>query len=150
MTLFRTLLKDPRASISIASALAMTMLIGAAALAVDVGSFYLDRRKLQGIADAAALAAAGRPGEERAAAQRIIAANCDCHIVIASLEAGTYLPDAAIPAEQRFSPGGGAPNAVRVVLTRDRPMFFGSFLTGRQSTIIGASATGARRGYAAF
>lgn len=150
MTLFRTLLKDRRASISIASAFAMTMLIGAAALAVDVGSFYLDRRKLQGIADAAALAAAGRPKQERAVAERIIAANCDCNIVIASLVPGTYQPDPAVQTEQRFSAGGSAQNAVRIVLTWDRPMFFGRFLTGRDETVISASATGARRGYAAF
>lgn len=150
MIVLHSLLKDRRASISIASALAMTMLIGAAALAVDVGSFYLDRRKLQGIADAAALAAAGRPGEERAAAQRIIAANCDCNIVIASLVPGTYRADPAVQAEQRFSAGGSAQNAVRITLTRDRPMFFGRFLTGRDKTVIGASATGARQGYAAF
>ncbi|KTE24199.1 MULTISPECIES: TadG family pilus assembly protein [unclassified Sphingopyxis] len=150
MHLFTNLVADRRGGIGVTSAAALTMLIGAAALAVDIGSFQLDRRKLQGIADAAALAAAGKPGEERAAAERVIAANCNCNIVIASLEAGTYRPDAAIPAEQRFNAGGATPNAVRIVLTRDRPMFFGSFLTGRQSTVIGASATGARRGYAAF
>ena len=150
MHLFTNLVADRRAGIGVTSAAALTMLIGAAALAVDIGSFQLDRRKLQGIADAAALAAAGKPGEERAAAERVIAAHCNCNIVIASLEAGTYRPDAAIPAEQRFNAGGATPNAVRIVLTRDRPMFFGSFLTGRQSTVIGASATGARRGYAAF
>ncbi|MBD3733812.1 MAG: hypothetical protein IE934_13990 [Sphingopyxis sp.] len=150
MHLFTNLVADRRAGIGVTSAAALTMLIGVAALAVDIGSFQLDRRKLQGIADAAALAAAGKPGEERAAAERVIAANCNCNIVIASLEAGTYRPDAAIPAEQRFNAGGATPNAVRIVLTRDRPMFFGSFLTGRQSTVIGASATGARRGYAAF
>lgn len=150
MHLFTNLVADRRAGIGVTSAAALTMLIGAAALAVDIGSFQLDRRKLQGIADAAALAAAGKPGEERAAAERVIAANCNCNIVIASLEAGTYRPDAAIPAEQRFNAGGATPNAVRIVLTRDRPMFFGSFLNGRQSTVIGASATGARRGYAAF
>lgn len=150
MHLFTNLVADRRAGIGVTSAAALTMLIGAAALAVDIGSFQLDRRKLQGIADAAALAAAAKPGEERAAAERVIAANCNCNIVIASLEAGTYRPDAAIPAEQRFNAGGATPNAVRIVLTRDRPMFFGSFLTGRQSTVIGASATGARRGYAAF
>ncbi|UKK84820.1 pilus assembly protein TadG-related protein [Sphingopyxis sp. BSN-002] len=142
--------RDTRASISIASAAGLTMLIGSAALAVDVGSFYLDRRKLQGIADAAALAAAGRPGEERAAAERIIAANCDCGIAIASLTPGTYTPDAKVVAEQRFAAGGASPNAVRIRLTRDRPMFFGRFLTGREDTMISASATGARRGYAAF
>ena len=150
MRRFTDLVADRRGGIGVASAAALTMLIGAAALAVDIGSFQLDRRKLQGIADAAALAAAGKPGEERAAAERVIAANCNCNIVIASLEAGTYRPDVAIPAEQRFNAGGATPNAVRIVLTRDRPMFFGSFLTGRQSTVIGASATGARRGYAAF
>lgn len=150
MTFVRSLLSDPRASISVASAAVLTMLIGAAALAVDVGSFYLDRRKLQGIADAAALAAAGRPGQERAAAARIIAANCNCTITIASLTNGTYRPDPAVPAERRFNPGGISPNAVRIVLSRDRPMFFGRFLTGRAETTISASATGARQGYAAF
>jgi uncharacterized membrane protein len=147
---FRAISSDRRAAISIATAFAMTMLIGAAALAIDVGSLYLDRRKLQGIADAAAMAAAGRPGEEQAAAQRIIAANCDCGIRIAALTTGTYTPDATIAAEQRFAAGGVSVNAVRIVLTRDRPLYFGRFLTGRSESIIQATATGARRGYAAF
>lgn len=145
-----TLGRDTRGGISIMAAFGLTMLLGSAALAVDVGSLYLERRKLQGIADAAALAAAGRPGEERAAAERIIAANCDCGIVIKSFEAGTYSRDATIPAEKRFTAGGTAPNAVRVVLTRDRPLYFGRFLTGRDDSVISAAATGARQGYAAF
>ncbi|ALJ13056.1 TadG family pilus assembly protein [Sphingopyxis macrogoltabida] len=144
------LVRDRRAGISIMSALGLTMLIGSAALAVDVGSLYLDRRKLQGIADAAAMAAAARPGEERVAAQRIIAASCACTITIAALTSGTYTPDAAVEAERRFVAGGGSPNAVRVTLTRNRPLFFGRFLTGRSESIISATATGARRGYAAF
>ncbi|WP_293646297.1 TadG family pilus assembly protein [Sphingopyxis sp. RIFCSPHIGHO2_12_FULL_65_19] len=149
-TFIRALADSHRASISITTAFAMTMLIGAAAFAVDLGALYLDRRKLQGIADAAAMAAAGRPGEEQAAAQRIIAANCDCGIRIAVLTRGTYTADPAIQAEQRFASGGTSPNAVRITLTRDRPLFFGSFLTGRPDSVIRATATGARRGYAAF
>lgn len=145
-----TFAHDRRASISILSAGALTVLIGMAALAVDFGSFYLDRRKLQGIADAAVLAAAAKPGQERAAAERIIAANCACNIVIASLTSGTYQADIGVEAERRFTVGGASPNAIRITLTRERPMFFGSFLTGRKSTTIAASATGARRGYAAF
>ncbi len=148
--IMRDLVRDRRAGISIIAAFAMTMLIGAAALAVDVGALYLDRRKLQGIADAAALAAASRPGEEQAAAARIIAANCDCGIRIAELMTGTYTADLAVPAEQRFTAGGPTVNAVRIRLTRDRPLYFGQFLTGKNHSIIGASATGARRGYAAF
>lgn len=150
LSLFHALVRNHRASISITTAFAMAMLIGAAAFAVDLGSLYLDRRKLQGIADAAAMAAAGRPGEEQAAAQRIIAANCDCGIRIAVLTRGTYTADPGIQAEQRFASGGNSPNAVRITLARDRPLIFGSFLTGRQDSIIRATATGARRGYAAF
>lgn len=142
--------RDRRAGINIAAAFGITMLIGSAAFAVDVGSLYLDRRKLQGIADAAAMAAAGRPDDERAAAERIIAANCNCSIHIAALTRGTYTADPGIRAEQRFMGGGPSPNAVRISLTRDRPLFFGSFLTGRQDGTIRATATGARRGYAAF
>ena len=148
--LFIVLIRNRRAGISIATAFALTMLIGSAALAVDVGSLYLDRRKLQGIADAAAMAAAARPGEERAAAERIIAASCACTITIASLTSGTYTPDAAVAAEERFSAGGGSPNAVRVTLARNRPLFFGRFLIGQNESVITATATGARRGYAAF
>ena len=150
LSVLRRLVRNRRASISITTAFGMTMLIGSAAFAVDLGSLYLDRRKLQGIADAAAMAAAGRPGEERAAAERIIAANCDCGIAIAALTPGTYVADPSLQAEQRFSGGGASPNAIRITLTRDRPLFFGSFLTGRQDSIIRATATGARQGYAAF
>lgn len=146
----RILARDRRGGVSIMTAFGLTMLIGSAALAVDVGSLYLDRRKLQGIADAAAMAAASKPGEEQAAAARIIAANCDCNILIAALIKGTYTADVATQAEQRFVAGGTSPNAVRITLARDRPLFFGRFLTGRGDTMIRASATGARRGYAAF
>src|SRR3546814_572156 len=150
LSVLRRLVRSRHASISITTAFGMTMLIGSAAFAVDLGSLYLDRRKLQGIADAAAMAAAGRPGEELAAAERIIAANCDCGITIAALTPGTYVADPSIQAEQRFTGGGTSPNAIRITLTRDRPLFFGSFLTGRRDSIIRATATGARRGYAAF
>jgi uncharacterized membrane protein len=136
LRLFARLPRDARGSISIAAAFGMVMLIGAAALAVDVGSLHLDRRKLQGIADAAA--------------ERIIAANCDCDITIASLTRGSYVADVGVAAEQRFTAGAASPNAVRIVLTREHPLFFGRALTGRDTNIISASATGSRRGYAAF
>src|SRR3546814_14931015 len=103
------------------------MLIGSAALAIDVGSLYLDRRKLQGIADAAALAAAGRPGEEQAAAERIIAANCDCGIHIAELTSGTYTPDIAIQAERRSAAGGHAPKPAHDEMPRRRDTFISRF-----------------------
>ena len=96
------------------------------------------------------MAAASRPGEERAAAERIIAANCECGIHIAALTTGTYSPEKTVAAEQRFTAGGASANAVQISMTRNRPIFFGRFLTGKTDTVIRATATGARRGYAAF
>lgn len=147
----RSIAADTRAGISIASAFSLTALIGSAALAVDVGALYLDRRDLQGIADAAALAAAvADPGEKRAAAERIIAANCDCGIRIDAFTEGSYTADAAIPAEQRFAAGGTSPNAVRITLARSHPLSFARIFTGSDARDVRATATGARRGYAAF
>lgn len=143
------LFRDRRGGVSIVTAFAMTMLIGSAAFAVDVGSLYLDRRKLQGIADAAALAAAAQPSEGLTAARRVVTANCDCGIMITELAGGTYAADRDKPAESRFTPGGPSPNAVRVTLAQERPLFFGRLLTGRTG-MIRVSATGARQGYAAF
>jgi uncharacterized membrane protein len=148
---FRPLAADTRAGISIASAFSLTALVGAAALAVDVGALYLDRRELQGIADAAALAAAvADPGEKHAAAERVIAANCDCGIRIDAFTEGTYTADAATAAEQRFAAGGTSPNAVRITLARSHPLSFARIFTGSEARDVHATATGARRGYAAF
>src|SRR3546814_18532908 len=67
--LFRS---DTRAGVGMIVALAMPVAIGAAALAVDVGSATLATRKLQGVADAAALAAATDPAHAHTAAEREI------------------------------------------------------------------------------
>lgn len=50
--------KNDRGAVAIFSALAMTVLLGSAALAVDVGSWYTQRRAMQSAADAAAKSAA--------------------------------------------------------------------------------------------
>ncbi len=57
---------DRKGGVTILLAGALFMLAGAATVAVDLGSVYLARRQLQGIADAAALAAAdgGRTAAE--------------------------------------------------------------------------------------
>ncbi|MBV8237496.1 MAG: hypothetical protein JO221_01875, partial [Sphingomonas sp.] len=52
------LLRDRRAGVGILIAAALPVVIGMAAFAVDLGAVQLDTRRLQGVADAAALAAA--------------------------------------------------------------------------------------------
>ena len=57
-------IKERRGAVAIIVALIMVILIGFAALAVDVGYLYATRNELQNIADGAALAAAGELGKQ--------------------------------------------------------------------------------------
>ena len=71
----RGIAHDRRGSVTILTVAAMTALLASTAFAVDMGSVYLANRKLQGVADAAALAAVGTSGAATAAAQQVIADN---------------------------------------------------------------------------
>ena len=55
--------KDQRGVTAVVVALTLTMLLGFAALAIDVGYLYATKNELQNIADSAALAAAGKLGD---------------------------------------------------------------------------------------
>jgi uncharacterized membrane protein len=142
--------RDRRGTVTIIAAASMTMLIAAAALAVDMGSVYLGDRRLQGIADAAALAAADGSADPAGAAQRAIDANAAPGATLAATTPGAYTPDATLTADRRFVPGNTPTNAARVDLTQDVPLFFGRFVTGRPTTRIVVHATAARLDFAAF
>ena len=61
-------LADRGASVAVMSALVATVLVGMAALALDVGQFYYVKRRLQTATDIAALAAAADSDRAEAAA----------------------------------------------------------------------------------
>lgn len=128
---------------------ALTMLVGTAALGVDVGTLYLERRRLQGVADAAALAAAADPSRATAAVDALVAAGRGTGARVESVVVGTYAPDASQRPGDRFR-GGTPGNAVRVSLSIDVPAYFSRILTGETTTRIGARATAARIDLAAF
>lgn len=67
MTLAR--LKSERGQAFVLAAVAMVMLMGMAALVLDVGNWYRDKRRLQGTADAAALAGAQQLPDNAAGAR---------------------------------------------------------------------------------
>ena len=140
----RALARDRRGAMTVLAAGGMTMLMGCLALAVDLGSLYLDERRLQGIADAAALAAAADLGRAQNAVDRAIAINDDPTVVATAITTGNYRPDPAIAVDQRFKPSTVAPDAARVVLTRQAPLFFGRWLTGQPTITIRRTATAAR------
>ena len=101
------------------------MLLGFAALAIDVGSIFLQTRKLQGMADLAGP-------------------------VTADAVKGVYPPDPAIAPASRFVAGASDPNAVRVTLRAEADLFFGQAILGRSTTSISRTATAAKADLAAF
>lgn len=126
------------------------MLVATAALGVDAGAMFLQKRKLQGIADAAALSAASDPVAAAAGASRAVLANGDDTAAVDRVTMGSYRADAALTPEARFVAGAASANAVRVRIVGSVPSFFGRVLSGRTRVPIVAEATAARINLAAF
>lgn len=143
----RRLRRDQRGGISMILAGSLFMLAGAATVAVDLGSVYLAKRQLQGIADAAALAAAGGG---RPAAQALLDQSGVGGVSIHMFEQGSYAADPAVPVPQRFVAGDAMGAATRVEVARRTPLFFGRLLVGRDGIDLRARAVAARRDAAAF
>jgi uncharacterized membrane protein len=118
------LARDTRGGVTMIAAGGMLMSIGFAAFAVDLGSIYVRSRELQGIADAAALAAASDPANAAAAANAVIAANAWDGTVTVEIETGRYRFDTAVPVDQRFAASESSPDAVRVRLRSQAPLYF--------------------------
>ncbi|SCW82599.1 Uncharacterized membrane protein [Sphingobium faniae] len=145
--IFRPFRRDQKGGVTILLAGSLLMLAGSATVAVDLGSLYLAKRQLQGIADAAALAAVsgGRP-----AAEQLIARSGVGGVVITSVEDGQYRAEPSVPVPQRFVPNDPAGGALRLEVRRRAPLFFGRLLVGRNGVDLNARATAARKDAAAF
>lgn len=145
-SMLRRIAQDESGAAAVLLALAAPPLVGAAAVAVDLGSLYLAERQLQGMADAAAASAvtAATPTEAEAAALAAIAAGGAKNTRIHSLETGKYYRDPELDFNERFVPGVDAANAVKIELVSQVPLFFGSFLTDEGTSQIVATATAAR------
>lgn len=143
----RRIVRDRRGGITILLAGSLFMLAGAATVAVDLGSVYLAKRQLQGVADAAAIAASNGG---RSAAEALVAQSGVAQVQLASLESGYYAADTRIPVANRFLPGDPRSTATRLELSRRTPLFFGRLLVGRDGIDIRARATAARADAASF
>lgn len=141
--------RDNRGATGIIVAGAMPALIGLAAFAVDVGSVELQRRRLQGMADDAAIAAAADIPNARSRAMTAAGqAGMSGQIDVASTP-GTYLATAPLVNGSRFAAGGSVPNAVQVKLTTTAPTFFAAIF-GQRGVSISRSAVAARIDQASF
>jgi len=150
MMRWRSFLRSARGGVSVITALSATALIGFAGFATDVGSVFLESRRLQGTADLAAVAAAQNPNDARLLAQQTVAANdwpTDTAMVTTT---GVYTADRTLDVAQRFVPDTNAPNAARVQLTSSAPLFFGRLFVPSGRMTISRTATAAQTRWAAF
>lgn len=115
---------DARAATSVLVACALPMLMGVAALAVDLGMVQLEARRMQGMADASALAAARDLAAAEAGARGMVAANAAGEEIAVDAVLGRYAPDPDVAPDARFVAGASDADAVRVTLSRDVPTAF--------------------------
>ncbi|WP_298271683.1 pilus assembly protein TadG-related protein [uncultured Bradyrhizobium sp.] len=145
---FRT---DNRASFVVMTAGLMTLMIGCAGLAVDLGTIFADRRKTQSTADLAAIVAAANLNNAVNAATATVVQNKYPASAVVKVETGTYTADGAIAPQARFvTPAVGTANAVRVTLNTQTPLFFARYLTGQRSFTIKATAVASTTAAASF
>lgn len=124
------LLRDKRGSVSLLVAAAIFVLFGFGAMAIDVGSFFYEKRRQQTANDLAALAAASDLLRARAAAQATASGNGFTADNVQAVQRGIYKADQTLPVERRFTPGPAATaNAVKVEMRVVTPMILGRVLS---------------------
>ncbi len=148
----RKLARDEDGTAAILLGISLPPLMAVGALALDLGSLYLAERELQSISDAAAAAAVaeGRDGNEAEIVAAVIAESGVEDVSVVELTLGEYTRDVDLAWDQRFDPTSLYPNATRVVLTREVPLFFGSFVLDENQAQVTAQATAAKTDMAGF
>lgn len=146
----RSLLRHAGGGVTAMAAASLTVGLGCLAFAVDLGSIYFETRRLQGIADAAAIAAAADLPHADAAAKSAIDVNPMANPVERKVEIGTWRADPALAPAQRFAVSGKDANAARVTLETDARLFFGVAALARNHVRIRRTAAAARSNLANF
>lgn len=126
----RRFVSDERGNIAFIAAACMLLVTGCAALGVDVGSVFTDKRRAQSAADLAAIVAASDITRAPRAAAATVATNNYPPDSLVAVETGVYKADTSLVPQQRFTAGAAPANAVRVTMQTQTPLFFGKVLTG--------------------
>lgn len=142
--------RDRRAAVSVVTGISLVVFVGFTGAAVDFGSIYMQTRQLQGVADLAAMAAAGSLSQAQAAAQQTVETNHLPHPATTSAVTGSYVPDPNTPPSQRFTAGGSPVNAVNVTVGTSATLYFTRMLLGEQSVPISRNATATTGQLASF
>jgi len=142
------LLDARRGGVALFAGLGLPIFLGLSAFAVDLGSMAFETRRLQGLADAAALAAASDTANANARASGVINAAHWPRTIAAATVTGGYSADAALPPASRFVAGSGS-DAARVTLTTQSPAYFARMF-GLAALPISRSAIAAQQKRASF
>lgn len=121
------------------AAVALSLAIGAALLAIDLGNLYQVRRHLQGVADTAALSAVNNPGAAQALALDTAQRN-GFSVPGSQQNELVATPGRYSLQTHTFAPGGAASdyNAVQITAVTHEPFFF---MFGQQRLAATAIAT---------
>lgn len=149
-TLLRRFFHDKRGNIAIMSAGVLLLIVGCAALGVDVGTIFADRRKVQSAADLAAIVAASDITRASAAATAAVTKNNYASFSLLAVEPGVYKADASLTPAQRFVAAATPANAVRVKMQTQTPLYFGKVLTGASNFTINTTAIASTTQMASF
>ncbi len=141
------LLRDRSGGVGMIVAIMLPLLLGMAAFAIDLGSAQLEARRLQGVVDSAALAAAGDPVHAQSAAQAAVNAAGWSRAMTVTAVTGRY--DVTKATDQRFTVDSDSTQAVRVSVATESPTFFAR-LWGKTSVPLSRSATAAQTNLASF
>lgn len=164
---FRRLAVDRRGNLATMTALTAPVALALAAIAVDSGALYLQKRDTQLLADLAAITAAAHIGNAEAAAMATLEDNGIRNIVLIrtgsapdidtsaaadatflSVIRGRYAPSPSVSVADRFKAGEQPFNAVRVSLRKKGSMHFGARIMAPPT--IGTTAIASARAEAAF
>jgi uncharacterized membrane protein len=151
LALLRRFDADERGNFAIIGAGLMTLVVGCAALAVDLGTIFTDRRKAQSAADLAAIIAASNLSNAVNAATATVVQNKYPASSLAKVELGNYTANSAIAPQARFvTPATGTANAARVTLNTQTPLYFARYFTGKNQYPITTTATASSTALASF
>ena len=127
----RHFIKDAAAGVAVMFAFMAPVLCLVAALAVDCGTFYMQKRALQAATDLAAIASAQNPSQATLVAQQNLMLNGFSRSAVQSAQLGVYAPTGSNAVAQWFTPGAGY--AVQVSTKIQAPFYFANILNMMRS-----------------
>lgn len=140
----RSFRRDEQGNILLLTAGCAAALIASLAFAVDLGSHFYEKRKMQAAVDLAAIGGAELPTSAQAIATDIVRRNGYATPESLQVEVGAYTGRTDLPPASRFVPGASPANAVRVTMAYQSPAFFGRSVSGQSSVRLRTSAVAAK------